>query len=152
MTDTPKPDALDFWPRVDKTPGHGPNGDCWTWLGAKNHGYGVINRQRATRISLELDGRPRTGSQIALHSCDNPSCVNPGHLRWGDHSANMADMSERKRHWKAKVTHCPKGHKYETENTRVVARPNGEVNRRCVICHRISNRAHYQRQKERANG
>jgi hypothetical protein len=49
------------------------------------------------RLSLELKlGRP-LGSDHALHSCDNPPCVNPAHLRSGNAKENGRDMVERGR-------------------------------------------------------
>lgn len=80
-----------------------PSG-CWHWTGARNvQGYGFIadrtgegRKRRATHISLELDGRPKPdGKPYALHSCDNPQCVNPAHLRWGTAKDNAADMIAR---------------------------------------------------------
>jgi hypothetical protein len=32
-----------------------------------------------------------------LHSCDNPSCVNVNHLRWGSHTENVRDKINRNR-------------------------------------------------------
>ena len=78
-------------------------GDCWKWLWAENGvGYGVVNvngRQGlATHFALLLDGQaPSSNGLCALHSCDNPPCVNPDHLRWGTHSDNMQDRIERGR-------------------------------------------------------
>jgi hypothetical protein len=94
-----------FWAKVDR---QGPD-DCWSWTGAKtNAGYGKIAQDRvskgptktilATHVALLFDGSPRPSTKhLALHSCDNPSCVNPGHLRWGTHKANFADMADRDR-------------------------------------------------------
>lgn len=42
----------------------------------------------------------------ALHTCDNPRCINPKHLWWGDHTANMQDMAAkgRNKHQPKKLT------------------------------------------------
>jgi len=34
----------------------------------------------------------------ALHSCDNPGCVNPDHLRWGTELDNIKDAIARRKH------------------------------------------------------
>lgn len=87
-----------FWAKVDK---RGPD-ECWPWTGSSDqHGYGQIwldgKMPRATHISLSLDGKPRPGDADALHSCDNPPCVNPSHLRWGTALDNVADARNRGR-------------------------------------------------------
>lgn len=80
-------------------------GGCWLWQGAlMPEGYPqriIVNRKavRVSHIALALDGRPRTGDLWALHSCDNPQCVNPAHLRWGTELDNRKDLIKR---WKGK--------------------------------------------------
>lgn len=66
-------------------------------------GYGVINpghhsgpSLKAHRVSADLAGMDIEG-RFVLHACDNPPCVNPRHLRLGDHDENMRDMSGRDR-------------------------------------------------------
>lgn len=76
--------------------------ECWPWLGAVDKdGYGQFKRDgrqhKAPRIAMELDGRGLTSDQITLHSCDNPSCCNPAHLRPGTHKENAADKVSRHR-------------------------------------------------------
>jgi hypothetical protein len=66
------------------------------------NGYGSFSMKRKTvyahRLTLERKiGRKLLAGEQALHSCDRPACVNPDHLRVGDHAANMADKSDRDR-------------------------------------------------------
>lgn len=74
---------------------------CWNWKLRLNHGYGEIHTTgwarlykvtRAHQLSYKVfKGDYRQGLCI-LHKCNNPSCVNPGHLRAGTHKENMKDM------------------------------------------------------------
>ena len=82
-----------------------PNGDCLEWTGAKTRdGYGLTRIDRTTvythRLALELEGI--NVNKLVLHSCDNPSCCNPAHLRIGTHQDNMNDMHNRNRANKAR--------------------------------------------------
>ena len=78
--------------------------DCWEWTGGKtSDGYGMIKVNSkmvgAHRLALEIYlGRPITQGMKVLHSCDNPSCVNPNHLREGTQKENIDDMHSRNRH------------------------------------------------------
>lgn len=81
-----------------------PNG-CWEWTGYKYQGYGRIGiwngrrtkSAKAYRVAFELFNGPIPQDSQVLHSCDNPSCVNPAHLRLGTHLDNMRDKNERGR-------------------------------------------------------
>jgi hypothetical protein len=86
-----------FWAKVRK----GAPDECWPWTGKVDpYGYGQFKENnrfiRAHRRAAELTlGRqPR---QLILHSCDNPPCCNPGHLREGTTQDNTRDMMERGR-------------------------------------------------------
>jgi len=87
-----------FWAKVHQT----RPGQCWLWSGAKTPaGYGKMAVNRVTRYAhhlvLEIDGRARPTDAIALHSCDNPGCVNPAHLTWGSQKENMRQAISRGR-------------------------------------------------------
>jgi hypothetical protein len=79
---------------------------CWEWQGYRdNYGYGKLNSPghdgkilRASRVSYELNRGPIPDGLHILHSCDNPPCVNPAHLRPGTPADNTRDKMERGRH------------------------------------------------------
>lgn len=89
-------DTQRFWAKVDKS------GDCWIWKGESDReGYGRFvkagRRIGAHRVSLALSTNRVEPTLFVLHSCDNPPCVNPAHLRYGTHVENMKDMTSRNR-------------------------------------------------------
>jgi len=78
-------------------------GDCWEWLGSTStSGYAQLRWRGKTRfashVSLTLFGRPRPDGMCALHTCDNPICVNPNHLWWGTQKDNVDDCIAKGRH------------------------------------------------------
>src|SRR5689334_5076325 len=88
-----------FWSRVDRTAGML---DCWLWTARKNaDGYGCIsiyNKERlAHRISYDIAYGNLTADLLVLHTCDNPSCVNPYHLFLGTDLDNVRDKEQKSR-------------------------------------------------------
>lgn len=75
---------------------------CWNWTGATDrYGYGNMKRAgksiRAHRYAFEKLVGPIPSGACVLHSCDNPACVNPDHLRTGSQKDNIHDAIERGR-------------------------------------------------------
>ena len=63
-------------------------GDCLVWTkGTTWNGYGRINvdgkTQRTHRVMWEQLNGPIPEGMIILHTCDNPPCLLPAHLRLG---------------------------------------------------------------------
>jgi len=77
--------------------------DCWNWLGMKDRdGYGRMcykgkQGQLVHRLSYSFYKEPIPEGLLVLHSCDNPSCVNPAHLRLGTNQDNQKDKKDRQR-------------------------------------------------------
>lgn len=98
-------EIVKFWSKVLI----GKPGKCWPWSGTFAGGpnsagihYGVMRLAytkrkhiRANRISAFLAfGPPPSDFHWALHTCDNPNCVNPAHLYWGLAENNSEDRLE----------------------------------------------------------
>ena len=136
-----------FWNRVTKTD------TCWLWVGSiKWNGYGDIRYKAGHKVAhhyLVGAAPPGLDWDHVCHdqdatckggiTCLHRRCVNPDHLELVTRGINLA----RGRHdyiaqgaFNRRKTHCPQGHEYSTENTRV--KPNGW--RDCRECKRVSER------------
>ena len=95
--------AYRFWSKVNIT----SHEECWIWKGKCKHRYGLFtvsnNRKEhyfiASRVALYLSGVD-VKNLFVLHSCDNPPCCNPSHLRTGTAQDNVNDMVDRNRRHK----------------------------------------------------
>ena len=89
-----------FEAKVDRS--GGPEA-CHPWIGRKDRkGYGLFDvdggEVRASRVVLVKKlGRPIASSKMALHTCDNPPCVNEAHLYEGTAKRNAEDAKARGR-------------------------------------------------------
>lgn len=81
--------AKRFWTRVDVR----EIDACWPWTsGLDKDGYGVISAKRSHRVAWEISyGKEIPEGLVILHSCDNPACCNPAHLRPGTQIENTRD-------------------------------------------------------------
>ena len=107
-----------FWRYVLKTE------DCWIWTGgSKNQkGYCLIQvggkgskHILAHRLSYTIHHGAIPDGMVIMHSCDNPGCVNPAHLKAGTQSENIIEAFNKGRkvcipplhfgekHWSAKL-------------------------------------------------
>ena len=135
-----------FWSKVQKI-----DGGCWLWIAYRDSkGYGSFGLdgkvRKAHRVAYELTYGPLPEGAHVLHSCDNPSCVNPQHLRAGTHVDNMRDRVEHGRDPNAKKTHCESGHPFDATNTYVT--PDGRRN--CRPCRAHARRAYLARIRKAA--
>ena len=86
--------------------------ECVMYPIVNQDGYGAMQcslpgkkkgRYLAHRLVYELEHDIiLTPEQLILHSCDNPGCVNPRHLRVGTHEENVKDRQSRGRQAKGK--------------------------------------------------
>lgn len=75
---------------------------CWIFDGAiRRDGYGSFDMGNGKIVGAHVAawdlwvGTDR-GKKLLLHSCNNKTCINPKHLRLGDHKENAEDETKRK--------------------------------------------------------
>lgn len=121
-----------FWPKVDKSAE--PDG-CWVWTASRDQGYGKMYYHgryvRAHILAYEWLVGPIPAGLELDHLCRNHACVNPVHLEPVTHRENLR-RGVGASALNAVKTHCPQGHEYTPENTRIAR--NGY--RVCRACHR----------------
>jgi hypothetical protein len=92
-----------FWRYVQKGT---DEDDCWLWTGMqRKDGYGCLTVRNndvwkkvgAHRFAYEMAHGPIPTGLVTRHRCDNPLCVNPGHMKLGLPKDNTADMIKRGR-------------------------------------------------------
>lgn len=82
-----------FWSKVKRN----PSTLCWEWMASRHpRGYGQFGVQgrsvKAHRYAYETQVGPIPSGMVVMHTCDNPPCVNPSHLRLGTQGDNARDM------------------------------------------------------------
>lgn len=101
--------------------------------------------RRVHLLVLESFVGPRPPRLEGCHQDDDHDNNHLENLRWDSHSANMHDKVRNGHCHQTNKTHCPAGHEYTPENTKVGK--NG--GRWCRECHRIDGRERYQRDLEK---
>ncbi len=95
-------DIARFWKYVDKSPGQGPKGECWLWIGHQySDGYGqmkIARRSvRATRVAFKIQKGFDPYPELVCHTCDTPLCCRNEHIFKGSHADNSADAKSKGR-------------------------------------------------------
>lgn len=130
-----------FWGKVERRDNH----ECWPWTGSiGSNGYGNFFYQgrviSAHRFSYELNVGPiPEGLQIdhvAKRGCTMTICVNPAHLEPVTPRENTMRAPRSQATINASRTHCPHGHPYDIENTRITK----TGARLCLTCQRTRKR------------
>jgi len=97
-----------FWEKVKA----GKSSECWPWistvfndgenygqlrLGFMRNGEHIRYKYRAHRVAYLLIHGVLPDDMCVCHTCDNPICVNPGHLFLGTNKKNIQDRTNKKR-------------------------------------------------------
>lgn len=132
---------------------------CWIWkLSKTKGGYGKTKSNGRTCSVHKFVWQATVGSVtpgLQLdHLCRRRPCCNPHHLEEVTGQINIARGLSglfRAVHCgpDGRATHCPKGHEYTAENTKIERIQNGRYfGRACRHCLRIKAKAYYRNKKE----
>ncbi len=140
-----------LWSRTDTS----KTDECWAWDGVMSGGTPMFFIARPGRRGLNASARrviwdqlhpddPLMKDQVITVSCEDRSCVNPGHFErmsrkeFAVRSGSMAATNRNR-------THCKNGHEFTEENT--YTRSDGR-GRQCRMCARD----HVQKHRARSKG
>jgi len=101
-------------------------------------------------VAIAFIGPQPPGCEVC-HYDGNPANNVLGNLRWGTRGDNIRDSIRHGTNAWASRTHCPQGHPYDTENTVISHRGNGNAFRLCRICSQEAKRRYAARERNRPN-
>lgn len=144
----PTDPATRFWAKVKESPE-----GCWTWTGAATpKGYGRFGVAKGRTVLVHRWAYEHMVAEIPEgltidHLCRTTLCVRPDHLdpvpsRINNLRGNSLSAIN------ARKTHCPEGHLYDEENTRIGA----DGSRECKECKRLRLRARYRAERTPRSG
>ena len=114
----------------------------WIWLGNLDYkGYGCVRDgnsvRKAHRVMYEQEKGIKLSPRKDLHhTCPYRSCINPAHVSYlskTEHNRITHSTGNNLGNLNRAKTHCPRGHEYNTENTRTILNGKGRV---CKVCKR----------------
>lgn len=112
--------------RIDPTP---TATGCHEWFGTKTkEGYGIITIGMISILAhraIHAFSGGDVGVEVVMHTCDNPSCCNPEHLRGSTHAEKTKDMHAKWRKDRASLGNHLRDRQRHPRNQRI-ATPVGE--------------------------
>jgi hypothetical protein len=121
---------------------------CWVWPGwLDEDGYGHTGVHGNSRPVHAASWIAHYGSDFPRdyefdHLCRNRACCRPSHLEPVSTKTNIRRGETGK--WQRDKTHCPQGHEYTEENTRL----KGGKYRVCRTCHRERENKRYHNRRQ----
>jgi hypothetical protein len=106
---------------------------------------GIQRNFTVHKLVLEAFVGPRPEGMECCHNNGSPTDNRLINLRWDTRSNNAYDAVRHGVHGKAKNTHCPSGHEFTPENTKIYNFRSGHRPRICRKCESINKRKYRKR-------